>query len=207
MCKKYPEYLILIAIFFCGSDNLFAQRFFDSTDFHVGFTYNQSNDEFNNTSGLGLILESNYYPSRRYRIGIRLEPVALISGVFVYPGGCQHEHPRYPDINSCREGSNHLINGYLKSDFIFSNNESYSGNWFAGVQLSVLAQNRYIITQRIPANWLDTEEIITNLGYGARFGYSGKKMEYTTSFIIAGPDYHNYLGFNIAYKIKKLRPE
>ncbi len=205
MKKIIPWYLFFAIVMICSSERTFAQRFFDTTDFQIGFTYNQSNDEFNNTSGIGLILESNYYLNNRYRIGVRLEPVALVSGVFVYPGGCQYEHPRYPGIASCREGSNHLLNGYLKSDYFFPTGKSASGNWFAGAQISILAQNRYIITQRIPANWLDTEEIITNMGYGVRFGYSGKKMEYTTSFIIAGPDYHNYLGFNIAYKIKKVR--
>ncbi len=202
---NYLFKLLVIVLFLTASDFATAQSFFKSTDFQFGITYNQSNDEFNNTSGIGLILESNYYLNNRYRIGIRLEPVALVSGVFVYPGGCEHEHPRYPDINSCREGSNHLLNGYLKSDYIFPKNETATGNWFAGAQLSVLTQNRYIITQRIPANWLDTEEIITNLGCGLRFGYSSRRMEYTTSFIIAGKDYHNYLGFNIAYKIKKRR--
>jgi hypothetical protein len=199
--KAPSRFFLWFVLIVCPSNIIQAQGFWSQSDFHFGLAYNQSNDDFNNTTGIGLILESNYYVRKQLRVGIRLEPVALVSGVFVYPGGCQNEHPRYRDIPSCREGSNHLLNSYLKADYFFSQNSEKKSRWFVGSSISLLTQNRFIITQRITGNWLDTEKIITNVGIGVRTGISMNRIELSTSFIIAGPDYTNYVGMNISYKL------
>ncbi len=70
-----------------------------------------------NTSGLGLYFESKFLYQDRFIFGYRFEPIALIYGVLVLPGGCTEEHPRYPGMPSCREGANYLLNNYMFVDY------------------------------------------------------------------------------------------
>ena len=179
-----------------------AQEKFEDLCFRLGATFNVSpgSDEFNSSTGLGLFAESDYLIKERVRLGVRFEPTALAWGVLTLPGGCGGE---------CKEGSNYLINNYLKAEYMIGQpkygpkKEKYQG--YVGLNFLVLTHKRYIITSRIPGNYQDTRRTMTNLGFGIRSGALLRRVDLSASFNWTGNDFQQYFGFNLGYTVWQKR--
>lgn len=173
----------------------------------VGLVFNQSSQEWNNTTGIGLYIEGSYFLNDKVRAGVRFEPTALAYGVAVFPGGCEFEHPRYPGIASCREGANFLFNNYIKAEYMLGQPrygvKGGRKQAYIGVNLLVLMHNRYIITSRETGNWKDTKRLVANLGAGVRFGVLLGRFDMSTAYNRTGDDFRGFVGFNLGYTVWK----
>ncbi len=171
----------------------------------TGLAYNQSDDAFNNTTGIGLYLEANYWPTDDLRFSFRFEPTALAYGVAVYPGGCTEEHRRYPGWPSCREGANYVLNSYLKAQMLLGqprfNKKDKLVQAYIGAQVLMLSHQRYIITSREPGNWRDTRQNITNFGIGPNIGYILGRWDLSASYNFVGKEFRDFLGINLGYTV------
>ncbi|NRB51666.1 MAG: hypothetical protein HRU41_28595 [Saprospiraceae bacterium] len=171
----------------------------------VGAHFNQSNQEFMNTTGLGLFLEPSLIHAERFQFSYRFEASALVEGVLVLPGGCSEEHPRFPGFPSCREGANYVLNQYLYADYLFGQARfgARGGRFqtYGGLSLNVNMHDRFIITSRQAGAWQDTQRWVTNIGAGARLGALLGRLKLDFSFNIAGKDFQPYAGFGISYSV------
>lgn len=195
-----------ISLFLILSCSLgYAQQSKRDISVQVGTVFNQSDDEFNNTTGVGLYVEANYLPSEDWRLSFRFEPTALAYGVAVYPGGCTEEHRRYPGWTSCREGANYLLNSYLKAQMMLGepryNKKNRKVQAYVGAQVVMLSHQRYIITSRVPGNWRDTRQNITNAGIGPNIGYLLGRWDLSASFNFVGDEFRDFLGINLGYAV------
>lgn len=195
----------VIALSFCYLIALasHAQNQPRNISIQTGLAYNQSDDEFNNTTGIGLYLEANYLPTEDFRVSFRFEPTALAYGMAVYPGGCTEEHRRYPGFTSCREGANYVLNSYLKAQMLIGQprytKKDKRIQGYVGAQLVMLSHQRYIITSRRPGNWTDTRQNITNFGFGPNVGYMLGRWDLSAAYHFVGAEFRNYLGLNLGY--------
>jgi len=199
--------IVLFVCFYTLSFLLIGQENPYKWNIQTGVLFNDSNDEFNNPSALGILIEGNYFFTEKTRFGVRVEPTALVYGLAVYPGGCEEEHKRYPGMPSCREGANFLTNSYLKVDYMLGRNKmnkkGLRKHWYVGANLVILAHNRYVITSRAAGNWKDTRQFITDFGFGPRLGWLSGVFDISASYIITGDQFQNYFGFNFGVLVWK----
>lgn len=196
--------LILLFAAFC-----FKAHSQDSRPKHfnlfVGTHFNQSNNDFMNTTGLGLFLEPSLIHSERLQFSYRFEASALVEGVLVLPGGCSEEHPRFPGFPSCREGANYVLNQYLYADYLFGQARfgARGGRFqaYGGLSLNVNMHDRFIITSRQVGAWQDTQRWVTNVGAGVRLGALMGRLKLDLSYNVVGKDFQPYAGFGISYSV------
>lgn len=198
------RFQFFLLFLFCFSFQTIAQEE-EKLNIYLGAVFNQSSDAWNNTTGVGLFIEGDYFINEKIRIGARFEPTALAYGVAVFPGGCEFEHPRYPGFNSCREGANFLFNNYLKAEYMLGNpiygkNERRKQAYIGG-NIILLMHNRFIITSREPGNWKDTQQLVANLGAGIRVGVLLGKFDLSMAYNKAGEDFRGFVGLNLGYSI------
>ncbi len=201
------KFFITIAMLFLTVCSYSQEK--DIWDFRlpVGLVYNQSNTEFNNTTGIGIYLEPKYFYRDKLVFGYRLEPIALAEGLLVTPGGCTEEHPRYPGIPSCREGSYYLLNNYLFTDYRFgkwkSGKKGGIYQLYTGLSLNIYTHGRYVITSREVGNFRDEKKWITNIGAGLRLGAFLGHFQINLSYNITGKQFQPYFGIGIGYLVVK----
>lgn len=178
--------LVILSIPVIGQDKLSVQ---------VGATFNVSDDEFNNTTALGLYLEPNYQLNDKIRLGARIEPTALAYGILTLEGNCS---------TGCKEGGNFLLINYLKGEYLLGQPKYGPNNGkrqaYVGVNLAMLTHRRYIITSRAAGNWENTRRVVTNLGVGPRFGVLLGRIDLSASYILTGSDFRNFVGLNLGYR-------
>ncbi len=206
--KPFSKYL-LFTLLVVSPLSVYGQVDDKNLTFYVGLVFNQSSDEWNNTTGLGLLIEADYFLNNKVRVGARFEPTALAYGVLVLPGGCENEHPRYPGVPSCREGANFLFNNYLKAEYMLGRPKyGIKGGRkqaYVGLNILLLMHQRYIITSREPGNWKDAQRLVSNLGGGVRFGVLLGRFDLSTAYNRAGEDFRGFVGVNLGYTVLKLR--
>lgn len=199
---KFSYFIFIIGI---TIHSTFAQTDKRDISIQVGSVFNQSDDEFNTTTGVGLYFEANYLPTENLRLSFRFEPTALAYGILVLPGGCTEEHRQFPGITSCREGSNYLLNSYVKAQMLIGeprfnkNNRRVRG--YIGGHVVMLSHQRYIITSREPGNWRDTRKNITNAGLGLSLGYILGRWDISSSYNFVGDEFRDFLGLNLGYTV------
>ena len=183
----------------------YAQQDRRNISIQTGLAYNQSDDEFNNTTGIGIYFEANYLPTKDLKLSFRFEPTALAYGVAVYPGGCTEEHRRYPGWPSCREGANYVLNSYVKAQMLLGqphyNKKDRLVQGYIGGHITMLSHQRYIITSRGPGDWTDTRKNITNFGIGPNIGYLLGRWDLSASYNFVGNEFRDFLGINLGYTV------
>lgn len=183
----------------------YAQESPRNISIQTGLAYNQSDTEWNNTTGIGIYFEANYQPTADLRFSFRFEPTALAYGVAVFPGGCTEEHRRYPGFTSCREGANYLLNSYAKAQLLLGqprfNKKDRLIQGYIGAHVTMLSHQRYIITSREPGNWRDTRKNVTNFGVGPNIGYILGRWDLSASYNFVGTEFRDYLGLNLGYTV------
>ncbi len=198
-------YLIVIVLLFSYAQAYGQKQKVWNFKLPAGLVFNQSNTDFMNTSGLGIYLEPKFFYNDKFIFGYRSEPIALVYGVLILPGGCTERHPRYPDMPSCREGSSYLLNNYLFTDYRIGHPKyGKKGGiiqFYSGLSLNFYTHSRYIITSREPGNWKDKEAWVSNLGPGARFGALLGKCQINLSYNLTGSQFQPFLGMAIGYQI------
>lgn len=201
MNRKIFYYLLSSLISFC----CFGQQAPRNISIQTGLVYNQSDEEFNNTTGIGLLIEANYLPTEDLRFSFRFEPTALAYGVAVYPGGCTEEHQRFPGWTSCREGANYVLNSYIKAQMLLGesrfNKKGKLMQGYLGGHVMMLSHKRYIITSREPGNWRDTRQNVTNFGIGPNIGYILGRWDLSASYNFVGDEFRDFLGINLGYTV------
>ena len=186
--------IAVLLVFTWFSHQLSCQSYRENLSLQIGPLYNISpgSDEFNSSTALGLFFEANYELKKRVRMGVRWEPSALVWGILELPGGCD---------GVCREGANFLYNYYLKADYLIGKAENTKVRSYFGVNLLFQSHKRYIITSRVPGNFMDTRRTVANLGYRFRFGIMLGRFDLSTAYQIAGQDFQDYLSLNLGYTL------
>lgn len=196
-------FIFCLSLLLCLSS--IAQDASRDISIQTGLAYNQSDNEFNNTTGTGIYFEVNYLPTEDLRLSFRFEPVALAYGVLVLPGGCTEEHRQFPGWTSCREGANYLLNSYAKAQMLLGTPRFTKKNkliqGYIGGQVMMLSHQRYIITSRGPGDWTDTRQSITNFGIGPNIGYILGRWDLSASYNFVGDEFRNFLGVNLGYTV------
>lgn len=201
MKLKILPFLIFNVISIC----CFGQQTPHNISIQTGLAYNQSDNEFNTTTGIGLYFEANYFPTEDLRLSFRFEPTALAYGVLILPGGCTNEHRQFPGVPSCREGANYVLNSYLKTQMLLGqprfNKKDKLVQAYIGAHLLMLSHQRYIITSREPGNWRDTRRNITSFGIGPNIGYILGRWDVSASYNFVGDEFRDFLGVNLGYTV------
>ncbi len=203
MLVRVAFHLLAFSIGIIFTNPVWAQSNEGRLAIQLGPVFNQSSDAFNNTTGLGMFLQADYFPKENIRVALGVEPTALVYGVLVLPGGCEHEHRRYPGVPSCREGSNYLLNNFVSGD-LFWGKSSYGKKGglrqaYVGLSANMLAHQRYVITSRVIGQWRDTRLSVSSLSMGGRLGYLLGRMDLSVSYNQPISNFRGFVGFRLGY--------